>query len=251
MRIFKDIFIVLLCLFFGQIFTPTIFSKEATDSTKQATSSSLLKKLDELKKEIASKAAQLKTEVTKKIENKMSLGVIQSIDSSSPTDFKFIIKGKIPNQVILADQYTLLQNGLVKSKKSNLAFKDLKNDALILALGDMDDKNILHAKKIIKLEKYEPKEIVSVMGQVEAINGNKITLKTKDGTKDLILTNTRYRLGNEDGSLSNIELKRVIIGTGVLNQDKQLLTRLIYIPSAVKIASPTKAASSSAVIKTK
>src|SRR3989344_1068464 len=162
--------VALFLILYSLFLTPVNAQVVATKSASQ--SASMVQKLDALKKEIASRAAQLKTEVTKKLENKMSLGSIQSIESSNKTNYQVIVKATKGNQTVKANEYTFLQNGLSKVKKSNLVFKDLEKDDVIVALGDVDDKQNLNAKKIIRLDKYEPVEVKSIFGQVESVNGS-------------------------------------------------------------------------------
>lgn len=244
--------LVLITTFHFLIFT--IPAHAQSSATKPATqSASTAQKLDALKKEIASKAAQLKTEVSKKLENRMSLGAIQSIETNDKTNYQIIIKAQKGNQLIKSNEYTFLQNGLNKVKKSNLAYKDLEKADVIIALGDVDDKQNLNAKKIIRLDKYEPVIVSSYFGTVENITGNKITLKTKDGQKEVLVSNqTAYKLkGDEDGKQSDLKVQNKILVTGTENSSKQFLARFIFMPEAVaaKTPLPTMVASGSGKLK--
>lgn len=205
----------------------TASALESTKSAKQASpSSSLVQKLEALKAEIASKAASLKTEVNKKIENKVFVGKVVQIEDS-----KITLQTHIGLKSVSVNEYTLYQVSLKKGvKKSQFSLNDLSKDNLIAALGDVDDKGVLVAKKIIKLTPSQKKESQLIWGKITSANKGLIGLKIKDGSTIQVLRDAKtvFSLGGNEGSFSDAKLNKFIVVRGVLNKG-QIAAYFIYI----------------------
>lgn len=223
------------------LFAPVALAQEATSSSKtatisatvlsakkEATPTSVLDKLSELKKEIASKAAKLKEEVNKKMENKALVGQVLEI-----TESRINLKTKTSTKFININEFTNYQDGPQTTKTSKIAFKDIEKDDLVAALGDVDDKEVLNAKKIVKLDKtiYEISKKKFYWGQVQSITGNIINLKTRENPEVKLVTsnNTSYQMGNDEATLATIKPNRFIISLGSTNSKNQNISEFIYI----------------------
>ncbi len=193
------------------------YALDATPSASTVGLSETLKnKINDLKSEIASKAAVLKLEMGKKLQNKAIAGLITEV-----SDDRITIKTINGERTILTNTYTVITSSVVspKSKGKNvssppLAVKDLLNGDFISALGDLDDKNNLVAKKIIKSE--APKWVEKIQfewGQIVSKSDPYINLKNKDGHDLKILTssNTDYFLGSEEASLLDAKEGKFLI----------------------------------------
>lgn len=229
-RVQSFLVVVFLLSFFilnSELLTPAQAQEPATQS------STLLQKIDSIKTEIASKAAALKNEVSQKISNKAVLGQIQLIDSTDKTSGKITIQAKKTDSlVVLINEYTIIQGpGSKANTKKILTLKDLSPSDVLIALGDIDDRNNLNAKKIVKLERYEPNSQVTVWGTVESVDGGKVVVKKKDGSLVNLQTskNTLYKLGSDDADLTEVSINRTLIAVGLEKPDKQIETRFIYL----------------------
>lgn len=212
-----------------------------TKSPTPATSSPDVKvKLEALKKEIASRAATIKQEVNDKLTNKAWVGKVTYKSTTQIT-----ITGLGDGQNIALNEYTTYSS---KAKTSTL--KDILVDDYIVALGDVDDKNTLNAKKIIKqagLVEYK-KQIL--WGQIQSTNP--VKLKTKDG-KIYTLNmagKSLFLIGAKDGSLADVRTSRTVIVSGILASEDSLSVNLVYVLGNGLAISPTsKAVSSPSSIK--
>jgi hypothetical protein len=210
-------------------------AQEASGEAKTATqSSTLLQKLGDLKKDIASKAAQLKTEITKKMGNKAILGQIKSLEVINQTAAKMSLQSlKGTAQNVLINEYTIIQTPNAKlreAKKGNLSLKDLATDQMVLALGDIDDKQVLNAKKVIKYDKFTPDDKVIFWGEVESVTDGIAMVKMKDGSfKKVVMTKaTGFKVSNEDTEMSEVVPKRIIIVVGDPKTEELIQARTIF-----------------------
>ena len=104
------IFLLLFALFINR-YSLFINHTFATESTASSNLSPELKvKLDELKKEIASKAAKLKLEINLRLQNKAYVGVLKS-----KTDSSLTLASKTGAKIITVNQDTVYESR-VKSK---------------------------------------------------------------------------------------------------------------------------------------
>ncbi len=140
------------------IFIPA--SAQAIDSTPSA---SVQQKLEELKQEIASKASLIKQTISQKLQNKVYVGKI-----TAKTTRSLELETKLGKKAVVTNEDTLTPK------------KPLKIEDKVAVLGDIDDLETLHAKKIVLLPtiNYEPKTIY--WGKVIAKDNFILTLQTKD-----------------------------------------------------------------------
>lgn len=242
--------IVFSCLLFlVSCYLPPVYG--ATDSgvlsatSPGSPSASIRQKLEELKKEIASKAAELKKEVSKKIENKAWAGIVKE-----KRDNQLILISNNIERTVIVNEYTVYQT---KTKAAG-ALKDLLVGDYMIALGDVDDKNRLTAKKIVK--KVRPKAVPNqlVWGQIQSNLAGQLVVKQKDNQKMTVdlLGKTIYRLGNEEASLVDVKINQFLVAVGDKGQDGSFEARFIYlIPSAGFIMPEKKVASNSATTSSK
>lgn len=224
---------------------PTIYAATATPSAKQATTSaSLTDKINALKQEIATRAAKLKQEVDKKIHNRVILGKLVNKSADRLTIVKIASASGNLARIIGINEYTEYQQGLTRGKKINLA-QVLTND-LLIALGDVDDKGMLSAKRVYKLDKVTFPDSQLIWGQIQSVSGNNITLKLKDHQQVKLVTTpaTRWQLGNEEASSLDAKPNRFLVSVGNPS-------RFIYLmpqPGFLKPDKPKPATSSASPI---
>lgn len=212
----------------------------ATDSTPSA---SIQSKLDALKQEIASKAAVLKKEINKKLQNKAFVGVIKSKSLSSIT-----VAASIGPKIISVNQDTIFETN--KKLKKKLTIDTLSPEDYIAALGDVDDTGVLTAKKIVLLtDSTSPKSYL--LGQIASISDSSVIIKDKS-LKNFTVSidkKTDLKSGEEIILLSDIKVSNFVVITGITNQEV-LQAQFIYLLPNNGIIKPKKLATPSAQIAT-
>lgn len=215
------------------LFASSAYAVEASSSAN------LLDKINALKKEIASKAADLKNEVSKKLQNKAYSGFVTEITDTSV----LLDSGKN----ILVNEYTEYSSK-VKSQKSKLTLKDFAPEDYVVALGDVDDKLQLKTKLLIKTQPLASDSSKLVWGQIISVFAGEITVKTRDNQeKDIQTTGaTKFILGNDEASILDAKKGKFLVAKGKM-QGEVLYARFVYyVPSVGFIKPEKKAASSSA-----
>lgn len=233
-----------LLIFFYFLFTvPYSYAATATQSAKTASDSSKLAtlkdKIEALKKEVASKAANLKLEINQKLQNKAFVGQVTEITNS-----KIAIENRAGAKIIVVDEYTLYQDTTAKTKKKAVTQKDFAKGDYIASLGDVDDKNVMTAKKVTKLSKtnFDQKETQIVWGQVVSVNGHNITIKDSAGRKkEITASNAQFKLGTADSSILDAKVNKFLAAVVLRNN-----ARFIYFIPSMGYIKPEKTASSSA-----
>lgn len=203
-------------------------------------SGTLLQKLDELKKEIASKAAEIKNDINKKIQDKAVLGTILKIEEE-----QLIIQGLNSTRTVKYDEFT----EFIGLKGKKIAVKTLEENDKVATLGDVDDKNNLVAKKVIFLENFATQSATTVWGQITKATGSTITLKDNAGQNQTIITSgqTAFYLGNNEASILDIKPEKFMVARGTRLKDGSIRARFVYfIPSVGFIKPEKKTASPSA-----
>lgn len=229
----KNIIIIIFIIIINFIgFLPSVFAQDASPSAD------FKSKLKALQEEIASKAADFKTEVSKKLLNKVYIGFIKTLSDSSIT-----INNPSGFQNITINEYTEYT-----SKGSKIAFKNLAENSFIIALGDSDEKGVLTAKKVIKTSSSSAILEQAFYGEVTAIKPD-ITINTKQGTKLTVKTaqNTTFQLGKNEVDFKKVMVGKPIIAVGELT-GQDLTARFIYIYPYALLPTPatsTNSASSS------
>lgn len=187
---------------------------------------SLIQKLDDLKKEIASKAAEIKNEVNKKVQNKAVIGKIIKIDEG-----KMTIQSLNSVKTINFDEFT----EVIGLNNKKIKITTLEEGDNVASLGDFDDKNNLAAKRIIFLENYTASSGELVWGQIQKSQGQIINLKNKSEEAETIITDSQtvFALGTSEASIADAKAEKYMIARGRRLKDGSLRARFVYfIPSA-------------------
>lgn len=227
-KIFKTKFFILLIIAFSlSIFhcQLSISSAYATDSSESASPSAEIRaKLKSLQAEIASRAAEIKTEVTKKLQNKFYLGTIKSKDNqtlslATITSTKNININEFTEYIIKSKSYT-----------GSDGLKNIAIDNVVATLGDIDDKGILNAKRVIKLTTPLPTEKKVVSGLIVSTSSDSAKLQTaqKDQYQITFDKKTAYQTGKSESDFSDIKQNRRLIVVGE-NVGEKLLAKFVYI----------------------
>ncbi len=215
--------ICLLCVVFSLLPTThnILQTVHALDSTQSATQSADFKaKLKALQDEIASKAVQLKNEISKKLQNKAYVGFVKSVSLASLN-----IEVKNATKTATINEFTQFTS---KGK----IIKSVTIGDWVAALGDVDETGNLTAKKIVKMA--PPKEIEEkiIYGIVLSSGDNRITIrdKAKQNYTLAINNDTIFKTDkNQDTAFEDIIINKPIIVAGTLLKDKIIQARFIYI----------------------
>lgn len=213
-----------------------VFAQEASPS------GSLLQKLNELKTEIASKAAEIKTEVNKKVQDKAVIGSIIKIETSD-----IVVQTLNSTKTIKFDEFT----EILGSKNKKIKIDTLEEGDNIASLGDIDDKNNLVAKRILYLDKASSPSADLVWGQIQKSTSPTITLKDKLGEIHNINTNslTEFYLGNNEASFEDAKAEKFMVARGTKAPDGSIKAKFVYFIPSVGFVKPGKSASPSASVK--
>jgi len=214
------IFVLLAVLFLNltSLFLNPVY---AVDSTPSA---DIQKKLDILKQEIASKAAKLKEQINKKLQNKVYVGVIKSKSSTTLT-----LATRNGTKIVNINQDTLYEPPL--SKKVTL-----KEEDSVATLGDVDETGVLTARKIVKLPVSNSQLTIKsyLWGSVISVSEDIATIRDKEGK------NIAISISEID---TTVKIDQIIIATGYLNKNNILDADFIFVTGQVKprpnIATPS------------
>ncbi|MDO8498751.1 MAG: DUF5666 domain-containing protein [bacterium] len=238
---FKFLLILLLAICY-LLYTIYITPAYAQDSSPSA---DLKQKLKELQTEIASKAAQLKLEISRKLQNRAYVGVIKS---KSETSLTLAIKGS--TKLVTINEYTEYSGK--SSGKGKVSLKTLSLDDHIAALGDVDDNDVLTAKEVMRIIPQKPEEKQFLSGQVTSVKNQAITIQTTLGqsTSLSVDKDTVYQLGTDEGSLDDVTVGKTLIALAIREEDGPY-TRFIYLyPGSdnlkTKLSTPSAESSPSA-----
>lgn len=201
----------------------------AVDSTPSA---DIRTKLEELKKEIASKAAILKKEVDKKLTNKAYVGKIKTKSDTAVT----LASKNGPRIVNITQDSEFISQ--VKAKKYSQ--KLMSQEDYIAALGDIDENQVLTAKRLILLPQPQDQNKTYLWGQIVAISEKLITLKTKD------LKNISVSLPDQRAVKQN----DFVILTGIMGKNEIFEADFVYVIPQGGFLRPKKTATPSAKAKT-
>ena len=212
---------------------PPIFAADSTPSADVTT------KLKALQVQIASQAAKIKQDINKKLQNKVFAGTIKSKSDNSLT-----LATKTGTRMVSLNDYTDYDG------KGKVALKSLTADDYVIALGDIDETEVLTAKKVIKTASPSAEERKIVFGQVTSTSDQTVTIQ-RDGQNTSISVDkdTDYSFGKNPGSFDEIKAGKPIVAIGQTSQGNILQARFIYIfPYTAnikpKIASPSASTSS-------
>ncbi len=205
------------------IATPPVFAAESSPSAD------IKAKLEELKKEIASKAAQIKKEVDRKLQNKAYVGKVKAKSDSSLT-LATLSGPKIVN----VNQDTVFDSK-VKSKQK-FSLKTTSEEDYVAALGDADETGILTAKKVILLPIPKDSSKTYLWGQVISISDQLSTLRSKDFKNIAIML----------PSSSGVKLNNFVILTGTKDKNDIFKAGFVYVIPQGGVIKPKKIATPSA-----
>lgn len=213
-----------------------IFAADSTpsaDSLRQSDSEAGIKiKLEELKKEIASKAAKLKQEVDRKLKNKAYVGKIKSKSGSSLT-----LAAPSGPKVVNINEDTVFESNL--KTKPKFSAKNIALEDYVACLGDRDETGVLIAKKIILLKSLNTQPKIYLWGQIISISDELATLKTSERKNVAVAF-----------SSAKIKLNDFVILTGTKNDNDIFETEFVYVIPQEAVLKPKKIATASAKIIT-
>ena len=210
----------------------TLYPTFAADSTPSA---DIKIKLEELKKEIASKAAKLKQEVNRKLKDKAYVGLVKAISETSLT-----LAAESGPKIVSINQDTVFESK-IKSKQK-FSQKSLSEENYVATLGDIDETGVLTAKKIILLpDVSSEKPKAFLWGQAISISDKLITLKSRD------FKNVAASLPAE----SKVSLNDFVILTGNMAKNDIFKARFVYVIPQGGIIKPKKVVTPSAQTATK
>lgn len=215
---FKSFKILVVVLSFAICVLRLVPATYAADSTPSA---DIKTKLEELKREVASRAAKLKQEVTKKLNNKAYVGNLKSISSSSLTLAS--VEGP---KLVTINQDTVYESK-IKTKttrpssggKTKFSQKTLSEEDYLAALGDVDETGVLTAKKIVLLTTPKEDKKTYVWGQVVSASEKLFTLKDHDEKNFAAVVPSEFK----------VKVSNVIIATGEVNKNDIFEAEFVYV----------------------
>ncbi len=190
-------------------------------------------KLEDLKREIASKAAQLKSEVTKKIGNKAIFGKV-NITSNE----RIVLDTKNGSRTIKVNEYTIYQNDTKVKLKKALTFAQIQSGESFVALGDMDETGTMVAKKIVKVDPVQKKNYQYLSGQISEAGNLALVLSLRSGEKAGVNFSSKTIIQNDksEGTYGDLKTgKRAMI---ILNGDEASQSAYIYLPPESSLIKP-------------
>ncbi|MBI3109865.1 hypothetical protein HYZ06_02375 [Candidatus Daviesbacteria bacterium] len=149
-----------------------IFLVPSTFAAESTPSADIRNKLEELKKEIASKAARLKEVVSQKLTNKAFIGTVEN-----KTDNSLTIVTKSGAKIVSFNQDTVFESKIKSKKKFP---KNLATGDYLTALGDIDDTGVLTAKKVILLSPVNLPPKTYLWGEIVSTSNSLVSLKDKN-----------------------------------------------------------------------
>lgn len=231
----KLVVILSLFLISAAYFTPTTYAVEASKS-----SNFIQQKIDELKAEIASKAAKIKEQITRKLQNKILTGTIASI-----SDNQITILSDYPHseRQIITNEYTTF----VKKGTKNTDITDIKPGDYVASLGDIDDKNNMIAKKVVVTSPPETTKTI-LTGEIQEVATNSVKIK-RDTTELILNFDKKSFFDSQNGTLTikSLQIGNIVAAVSI-KQDQSNYLRYLYLlnnrvstPSATPTNSTTSA----------
>ncbi|MCL5784573.1 MAG: hypothetical protein M1142_04450 [Patescibacteria group bacterium] len=202
-------------------------------AAESSPSADIRAKLEELKEEIASKAAKLKQIIDRKLKDKAYVGKIKSKSDTSIT-----VATDSGPKIVSINQDTVFDSN-VKSK-TKFSQKTMALEDYIAALGDSDETGVLTAKEIILLPAPKDQPKTYLWGQIVSISDQLVTLRN----------NQFKNIATTLPDRSEVKLNNFVILTG--NEDKNNIfdARFAYVIPQGGTIKPKKVATPSAQIST-
>lgn len=221
------IVLCLLSIFLLSSFTFFVPTSIAVESS--ASSNLIQQKLDELKISIASRAAKIKEDLTKRLQNKILVGEVLS------TEAKLI--------QISSDNET---RNIITSEYTDIPKAKIVGGDYLIALGEIDDKNNLVARKVLVTVRPQELEQKIIWGEIALVQKDILNFKPKESTLSGLLVdkNTNIASTSKDLSLTDIKEGTIVVAVGTQRQDK-LQTRFITVIANKTIKLPKSAVASS------
>ncbi len=204
----------------------------AADSTPSA---DIKAKLEELKKQIASKAAKLKQEVTSKLKDRAYIGKVKSRSETSIT-----LATKNGPKIVNINQDTIFESNVKNlpdgRQGKKYSSKTITEEDYLATLGDVDETGVLTAKKVILLLPPPSQTKTFLWGQIISKSDKLVTLKDKDGKNIAVSLPTSFTVKALD----------YVILTGSKGENDIFDAEFVYIIPQGSVIKPKKTASPSA-----
>lgn len=189
-------------------------------------------KLEDLKRQIASKAAKLKKEVDHKLRNKAYVGKVKTKSAESIT-----IAASSGPKIISINQDTVFESKV--GKNSKFSQKSIAEEDYLAALGDVDENSVMTAKKIILLPAINSELKTYLWGQIISVSDQLVTLKTKD-SKNVAVSLPKS---------SEVKINDFIILSGNFGKNDIFKTEFVHIASQKGFIKPKKIATPSGSLR--
>lgn len=206
--------LILLCM--NAYLLPAVHADDSTPSAE------IRVKLEQLKKDIASKAAKLKLEVNNKLKDKAYIGKVKLKSATTIT-----LATKNGPKIVNINQDTAFVSNIKGKKYSQ---KLISEEDYIAALGDVDEIGVLTAKNVTLLPAItsEPKDYL--WGQIISVSDKLFTLKDKS------LKNVAVSAQDP----SSVKVGDFVILTGNLGKNEIFSSDFIYIIPQGGILKPVR-----------
>lgn len=211
-------------IFLVMLIVPLIlntYSISQVYAAESSPSADIKAKLEDLKQEIASKAAQLKKEVNQKLQNKVYVGTIKSKAENT-----IIINSRTGLKTINVNDSTVFENTTPKKGKPSL--QTLAAGSSVAALGDIDDVGVMTAKKVVLLSSQEPPAKQHLWGQIISKTEELLTLKDRQLNTHAISVNSSTQITRGSKKDDNLRINDFVIVIGYLGKEV-LEAEMIYI----------------------
>lgn len=187
-------------------------------ASESSPSANIQTKLKALQNDIASKAAKLASQVSQKIQNRVYVGYVNIKSEQGLT-----LDTHTGSKSAKLNQYTQFVG-------KNFTLKNMKTGEYIAVLGDMDEKSVITAQKVVKLTSPTQKEKQIIWGVVTEKSPNHINLKNSQGKHVEVVpsSNTIYQRGKDKANLVDVKVDNTIVVVALKDNDK-LKVRFVYI----------------------
>lgn len=230
------IFALILTVFLISLVAYLPYTTYAIDSS--ASSNLIKQKLDELKVSIASRAAKIKEDLTRQLQNKVLAGFAHLKEDKS---IQISVDGESRN--IITNEYT------------DLPKKEILLGDYLIALGEIDDKNNLVARKVIVPTTPQEPDRRVVWGQIISVEKEVLKIRPKESTLSALLldSDTIITSASKDLTLTDIKEGTIVVAVGT-QKAGSLQTRFINVLANKTIKLPkgalaTQSATPSAIKK--
>lgn len=186
-------------------------------AAESSPSADIKSQLEELKKQIASKAAKLKQEINRKLTDKVYAGVIQS-----KTDNSLDLSNDQRLKTVSINIDTIFESNI--KGKQKFSQKTIASGDFVAGLGDVDETGVLLARKVVLLPQNSEKPKISLWGQVISVSDGLITVrdKNKENVAISLPKSAKVNIGD------------VVILTGIKDKDDIFDAGFVYVVPGIK-----------------